>query len=103
MTINNGGSQRSSNSGASDEQLMNVDELRRQLRPLDLSGTHEHSDAERGYFDFYDINFSQKLDRVKHHFGYVKSNDSRLACHYFENEGAESTCFIVHGFLDHVG
>mgnify|MGYP001027002674 CR=1 FL=1 len=103
MAIKNEGVQQSSKSDTSGEQLMNVDELRRQLRPLDLSGTHEHSDAERGYFDFYDINFSQKLDRVRHHFGYIKSNDYRLACHYFENEGAQSTCFIVHGFLDHVG
>lgn len=82
---------------------MNVNELRKNLKPLDISGVYEPSDSERGYFDFYDINFSKDLDRVTHHFGYIKSNDYRVACHYFENAGAERTCFVVHGYLDHAG
>ncbi|MBT8140087.1 MAG: alpha/beta hydrolase [Gammaproteobacteria bacterium] len=82
---------------------MNVVELKKQLRPLELDGAYSHSEQEKGYFDFYDINFSKKLDRVKHHLGYIKCNDYRIACHYFENAGAERTCFVVHGFMDHVG
>ncbi|MGB5325628.1 MAG: alpha/beta hydrolase [Pseudomonadales bacterium] len=82
---------------------MNIAELRKRLRPLALDGAYSHSEQEKGYFDFYDINFSKKLERVKHHLGYLKCNDYRIACHYFENAGAERTCFVVHGFLDHVG
>lgn len=82
---------------------MDIDSLRHNLRPLDLSDGHESSDEERGYFDYYGINFSKLLDRVTHYFGYISYNDARIACHYFENAGAERTCFVVHGYLDHVG
>lgn len=82
---------------------MNIDALKQNMRPLEIDGQFQASEDERGYFDYYNINFSKTLDRVTHHFGYIQNNDNRIACHFFENTGAERTAFVMHGMTDHVG
>ena len=91
---------------------MNVEQLKSQLPRLDLSRPGEASDLDREYFDYYDINFSEQLDDLTHYFGkmsvplsadYNTEADVSVVVHYFKKEKAAGTCFVVHGFTDHVG
>lgn len=82
---------------------MNIDQLRNELRPLDISVPFTPSDEELGYLDFYDIHFQKKIASVEQYLGYLSCNNFRIACHYFANHNASRTCFIVHGYTDHVG
>lgn len=82
---------------------MNIKALKSAIRPLNLEQPYTASNEEQEYFSYYGIDFGQRLDRVTHHFGKLQSNEYQIACHYFKNTGATRTCFIVHGYTDHVG
>ena len=87
---------------------INIAKLRAEIKPLDLSQPYLPSVDEQVYLAFYGIDFQQSLESVAQHFGYLSSVDlsgkqQRIACHYFKNENAARTCFIVHGYMDHSG
>lgn len=82
---------------------MNLDVLYRNIKPLDLAALPTISDAERDYFRFYTIDFEDQFDDVSHYFGRTSSGKYDIVSHYFKKEGAKETCFILHGYYDHVG
>lgn len=91
---------------------MDIKKLKSQLPRFDLSRSSEPSDLDREYFDYYDINFSEQLEDLTHYFGkisvplsadYNADGDVSVVAHYFKKEKAAGTCFVVHGFTDHVG
>ena len=87
---------------------MNIEKLRSEIKPLDLSQPYIPSAEESDYLAFYGIDFQQSLEHVTQYFGHLPSIDlsgesQRIACHYFKNINAARTCFIVHGYMDHTG
>jgi alpha-beta hydrolase superfamily lysophospholipase len=82
---------------------MNIAALKEKIKPFKLDEAYTASDAERDYFHYYGLDFSDHIDRVTHNFGFINSNDQRIACHHFKNAGSTRTCFVVHGYLDHCG
>jgi alpha-beta hydrolase superfamily lysophospholipase len=82
---------------------MNLDLLYRNIKPLDLAAVPIASDAERDYFRFYAIDFEDRYEGVSHYFGRIASGKYDIVSHYFKKEGAKETCFILHGYYDHVG
>ena len=87
---------------------MNIEKLRSEIKPLDLSQPYIPSAEESDYLAFYCIDFQQSLEHVTQYFGHLPSIDlsgesQRIACHYFKNINAVRTCFIVHGYMDHTG
>jgi len=82
---------------------MDITTLKANISQLDLGVAPEVTPEEQAYFKYYGIDFELQLDRVTHYFGSIDHNELKIACHYFKNQGAERTCFIVHGYLDHSG
>ena len=87
---------------------INIESLRAEIKPLDLSRPYIPSAEETAYLEFYGIDFQQSLEHVTQYFGYLPNIDlsgesQRIACHYFENINAARTCFVVHGYMDHTG
>jgi len=82
---------------------MDTDALKANARKLDIDLAPEVTSEESAYFRYYGIDFEDQLDRVTHYFGYIEHNELKIASHYFKNQGAERTCFVVHGYLDHSG
>lgn len=82
---------------------MDLEALRNNINKLALDVAPENTPEELAYFKFYGIDFAEQLDRVTHYFGAIEHNNLKIACHYFKNQGAERTCFIVHGYMDHSG
>ncbi len=82
---------------------MNIEQLRAELRPLDLSVDFSPGIEEAAYLDFYGVHFEQSIDNVKQYLGYIDCDQYKIACHYFANQQATRTCFVIHGYMDHVG
>jgi len=82
---------------------MNIDALKSNLRPLDISQPAFCSAAEQEYFRYYNIDFEDRNAGVEHFFGSLASGDYQLACHYFRCASARGSCFILHGYYDHAG
>lgn len=66
-------------------------------------GADAHGDAVLDYFKFYGLDFENSIDGVVHHFGHFPSGKYEIVCHYYTVPGARGTCFIFHGYFDHVG
>ena len=82
---------------------MNLDTLKANIKFLDPTASPAISDAERDYFRHYNINFEERYPHVSHHFGHFASDRFDTVAHFFNNEYAIETCFIVHGYYDHAG
>lgn len=82
---------------------MNIDQIRSEIKPLDIGEHYQPSDNEKAYFQYYGIDFEDSLTGVTHFFGGIDCQADTVACHYFQKEGAQRTCFVVHGYMDHVG
>ncbi len=85
---------------------MNIDQLIKAIKPLDLAVKPGISDAELAYFRFYGLDFESRYAQLSHYFGWINSphlDDSKIVCHYFELPAATKTCFILHGYFDHAG
>ncbi len=81
---------------------LNLKILRDQIKPLDLSASPGLSVAEREYFHYYGINFEDAVE-LDHYFGTLNSAGYTIACHYLSPKNPVGTCFVVHGYYDHVG
>lgn len=82
-----------------------LDRLQQQVRQFSIAEPFVPGDAERAYFHFYGIDFERRFDGLEHHFGHFSSGKHEIVCHYFALPAghARGTCFIFHGYFDHVG
>ncbi len=77
-----------------------LEQVRRDLQPLDRTAAQLPDEATRRYFDFYGLNPAD----TSHAFGSVPSGEEQLAVHLFWREGApRGTVLLVHGYFDHAG
>lgn len=87
--------------------MIDVSALSAELHPLNLAVPPQLSLEEKRFARFYGIDFNDTIDGVEHWLGSIDcelaSEHHRIAAHYFSKTGATRTCFIVHGYLDHVG
>jgi alpha-beta hydrolase superfamily lysophospholipase len=63
----------------------------------------EYGDAVQTYFLYYGLDFERFIAGVGHHFGHFTSGKYEIVCHYFTVQQPRGTCFIFHGYFDHVG
>jgi alpha-beta hydrolase superfamily lysophospholipase len=77
--------------------------LHRQLSAFSAVGTPQHGDAVRDYFRFYGIDCENRFPGLQHHFGHFTSGKYEIVLHYFALPAPTGTCFIFHGYFDHVG
>ncbi len=73
------------------------------LRPLDFANPQASSAVEQDYFRFYGIDLENRMPAVEHFIGSFASTDFHIACHFFRQKQAKGTCYVVHGYYDHVG
>lgn len=83
----------------------NLERLQRQVRRFSVAEAVPPGDAELAYFRFYGIDFEHRIEGLAHHFGHFSSGRHEIVCHYFAHSSDRSrgTCFIFHGYFDHVG
>lgn len=76
---------------------LDLDQLRKDLKPLDVSLPYKPTPAAQDYFNFYNLNPAN----TQHWFGTVTSRGETLAVHLILPQNPVGTIFLVHGFLDH--
>lgn len=77
--------------------------LHRQLSAFSVDEVSGRGDAVLDYFRFYGLDFESRMPGVKHHFGHFASGKYEIVAHYFCVENPSGTCFVFHGYFDHVG
>jgi lysophospholipase len=55
------------------------------------------------YFSYYGLDLEKRYPGVSHHLGYFEAVGFKLATHYYAHPQAVGTCFVLHGYYDHVG
>lgn len=73
------------------------------VNPLDISLEPATSQVQREHFQYYGIDFEDKLPGVSHYLGTLCSEPYQLATHYYSVTDAVGSCFLLHGYLDHTG
>lgn len=76
------------------------------LQPLpEFSWSECHlRSVDKNYFDYYGINFSEKLaQKPLHHFGQKQLAGYSIATHYFELQQSKGSVLLLHGYMDHTG
>ena len=76
----------------------NVELVKREITPLDLSDSCSYSAQILSYFSYYNLYFN-----VNHCFGTFKSQGFTLAAHVFNPGRSQGTVFLLHGYYDHTG
>lgn len=61
------------------------------------------SDEARKYADYYHLDMTNQVAGVSHRFGFFRSGDYRIACHFYQADPCQGTVFLLHGYYDHVG
>lgn len=82
---------------------MDLESVKSAIKPLELSRPSSCTAPEREYFQHYGINFEEKYNEIDHYFGSISSDRFTIATHFFRNQNADKTCFILHGYYDHSG
>ena len=82
---------------------MDLHALFNSLKPLDFANPHASSAAEQAYFRFYGIDFENRMANMQHFVGNFTTTSFNIVCHYFRQQNAKGTCYVVHGYYDHVG
>jgi alpha-beta hydrolase superfamily lysophospholipase len=77
----------------------NLEQVKKDLKPLNLAGQAPPTEAIAAYFDFYDLSPTNAL----HFFGTTESEERTLAIHVFMPEEPRGTLFLLHGYFDHAG
>lgn len=83
--------------------LFSRDDIHQHWQPLDWTHLQPLSDASRRYARYYGIDFSDRLPRLEHGFGYFEAAGYTLAVHVWRPPEPCGTVFICHGYFDHVG
>ena len=84
---------------AGSDRRLQLDRIKREMHPLDLSRPYHPTDAIAHYFAYYGLAF----EGAHHWFGTFDAGDQTLAAHLFIPEMPRGTCFLLHGYLDHSG
>lgn len=82
---------------------MDIETLSAHIKPLDLSVKPGVSASEQEYFRHFKINIEETFTHINHFFGHFATGRFDIVVHYFQNEYANKTCFILHGYYDHSG
>ena len=84
--------------------------LHQQIRQFTVSDSTPPppGDAEKNYFQYYGIDFENRIAGVKHYFGHFNSGKYDIVAHYFSIDSdiekkSRGTCFLFHGYFDHAG
>ncbi len=87
--------------------LRELRELQQQLPKLVFIPSQDSlgssSALAQAYLNEYHINFVQEFSDLIHGFGFIDSQDFRIAVHYWLPPNPRGTLFLVHGYYDHVG
>lgn len=78
---------------------INITEIKKDMKQLDLSTPPFLTPSIKKYFQFYDIN----INSPHHYFGTFQSGTYHLAAHVFLGENLRGTIFLLHGYNDHTG
>ncbi|MFA5292524.1 MAG: alpha/beta hydrolase [Phycisphaerae bacterium] len=78
---------------------MNIDELKKQLRPLNEKTAD--CPAVNSYLRFYGLDLANET--IKHQLGTFKSGEFMLCGHIFQPADYKATVIILHGYLGHCG
>jgi lysophospholipase len=89
--------------GAAAAAPFDLERLHRQISRLDIDAVPIAGAAVRDYFHFYGIDFETRIAGLRHHFGHFSSGKYEIVAHYFALAEPRGTCFIFHGYFDHVG
>ncbi|VGO21641.1 alpha/beta hydrolase [Pontiella sulfatireligans] len=76
-----------------------LEQVKKDLKPLDLAKPYQPTEAIAAYFSFYGLNPAN----AQHYFGTVESEGQTLAAHVFMPENPRGTLFLLHGYFDHTG
>ncbi|MGI9289110.1 MAG: alpha/beta hydrolase [Pseudomonadales bacterium] len=82
---------------------MDLHALFNSLKPLDFENPHASSAAQQEYFRFYGIDFENRMPDLQHFVGSFTTTSFNIVCHYFRQQNTKGTCYVVHGYYDHVG
>lgn len=82
---------------------MDLPALFNSIKPLDFENPHASSAAEEEYFRFYGIDFENRMPHLQHFVGSFTTTSFNIVCHYYRQQDAKGTCYVVHGYYDHVG
>lgn len=85
-----------------------LERLHQQIRPFSVAEDFLPGDAEKNYFQFYGIDFENRIPDCRHYFGHFSSGKYDIVAHYFSLDTqavkkSRGTCFLFHGYFDHVG
>jgi len=92
---------------ASDESLAkntirfesNIDQVKKEMKPLNFLQDTLHTPSEISYFRYYDFDFK----KTRHFWGTFNSGDKKIAAHIFMPADSKGSVFLLHGFFDHTG
>jgi alpha-beta hydrolase superfamily lysophospholipase len=82
---------------------MDIENLKRDIPPLDFTQQVFRSPEQQEYFRHYKLDFEDHYPELQHFFGSIDSGDYQLACHYYRSPAPKGCCFIFHGYYDHAG
>ena len=89
------------NMNGCDNMNNNIINIKKDLRPLNLSDNSGHPDSLTNYFKFYNLDFAN--DSTDHFFGTFESQGQTLAAHIYKPTECKATVFVMHGYLGHCG
>ena len=78
---------------------IDITQIKKDMKPLDLSSRPILTPSIKKYFQFYEIDF----DFTDHYFGSFQTKEKTLAAHIFVKEKSRGTIFLLHGYNDHTG
>ena len=76
-----------------------IQQVRKEIPPLDFSKKPTPSPAAVSIFQYYDIYYPHQ----HHYFGTIWSGDYAIAAHIFTPLKPDGTVFLLHGYFDHTG
>ncbi|HUH37958.1 MAG TPA: alpha/beta hydrolase, partial [Spongiibacteraceae bacterium] len=82
---------------------LDIAALHRSLQPLALDQRPWHPEPLQAYYRYYGIDFSQRYPQFEHHCGFIDAGRHHIVGHVWRAPDATATCFLVHGYFDHVG
>ena len=80
-------------------QAFDLEQVKKEIKPLSLQEPYLPTEAISDYFNFYDLNPTN----AQHFFGSVKSKGHTLVAHIFLPQHPRGTLFPLHGYFDHTG
>lgn len=76
-----------------------IEQVKKEMMPLDFSKEPVHSPAAIAFFKYYGIHF----ENTRHFFGSFNSCNKIITSHIFLPSNPKGTVFLMHGYFDHTG